>query len=164
MKTEIGTLRYYYLSAMRTCDALLSRTINTSLLCSYTGVCAVHYYVYYSVQPHPIDPVLATSGIESVVRLWAPIGEDTAAKRTTSTTAASSTNGVRASTEQRTDTLSEIVRENQSAMESSPFSLLNQPMMRHLMMQMAAATGVNLGPRGQRDDDTNDNQLECLQS
>jgi hypothetical protein len=114
--------------------------------------------------------VLATSGIESVVRLWAPIGEDTAAatKRATTTTAANSTtssnSGVRASTEQRSDTLSEIVRENQSAMESSPFSLLNQPMMRHLMMQMAAATGVNLGPRGQRDDDTNDNQLECLQS
>ena len=23
-------------------------------------------------QPHPVDPVLATSGIESVVRIWAP--------------------------------------------------------------------------------------------
>jgi hypothetical protein len=124
-------------------------------------------YVYYSVQPHPIDPVLATSGIESVVRLWAPIGEDTAAaiKRAIASSSATSSSGVRSSTDQRSDTLSEIVRENQSAMESSPFSLLNQPMMRHLMMQMAAATGVNLGPRGQRDDDdTNDNQLECLQS
>jgi hypothetical protein len=136
-------------------------------MCAYA---VLNYVYYYSVQPHPIDPVLATSGIESVVRLWAPIGEDTAAIKRATTTAttgsssATSSSAIRGSTEQRTDTLSEIVRENQSAMESSPFSLLNQPMMRHLMMQMAAATGVNLGVRGQRDDDTQDNQLECLQS
>ena len=28
------------------------------------------------VRPHPFDPVLATSGIDYNVKLWAPIGEE----------------------------------------------------------------------------------------
>jgi len=70
------------------------------------------------VQSHPYDPVLATSGIESVVKLWAPLA-DTAEPRI------------------KQSDMEDIIEENQKQMSTGPWSLINQPLMRQILVHMS---------------------------
>ncbi|CAM9492287.1 unnamed protein product [Ectocarpus fasciculatus] len=90
------------------------------------------------VAPHPSLPVLATSGLESVVRLWSPrgeegevIGDDEAADP-----------------DPDSRSLEDIAQSNQGSMDSVGVNLGFQPLMHQLVLQLAAAEnmGDDRGP------------------
>ncbi|KAG5187908.1 WD40-repeat-containing domain protein [Tribonema minus] len=82
------------------------------------------------VRAHPRDPVLATSGIESAVKLWAPVGGAHAYR-------ADEAHG--GGWEGGLASLSEVARDNQSVVELSPWSLMNRSLLRQIMVRRAAA-------------------------
>mmetsp|Transcript_43737 Transcript_43737/g.72451 ORF Transcript_43737/g.72451 Transcript_43737/m.72451 type:complete len:223 (+) Transcript_43737:324-992(+) len=102
------------------------------------------------VQPHPFDPVLATSGIENCVRLWAP--------------GPTRNGGVL-----RGEGQADIVRENQENMQAGPFSMLGGPFLRQLiMMQMMRRSdgeqGAAGGGEGREEEEVIIPSEQCVQS
>ncbi|CAN0141585.1 unnamed protein product, partial [Hapterophycus canaliculatus] len=84
------------------------------------------------VAPHPSLPVLATSGLESVVRLWSPRG----AEETTIG------EGGPADSDLGSPSLEEIAQSNQADLDAVGVNLEVQPLMHQLVLQLAAAEGM----------------------
>ncbi|CAM9912127.1 unnamed protein product [Discosporangium mesarthrocarpum] len=99
------------------------------------------------VQPHPNLPIIATSGMESVVRLWSPLEDrDRLEERAGTTrgangevTEGNGESATRQREEEGEDGLMEIARENQGSMEMGMGNVVVRPIMQTLVMQWAAA-------------------------
>ncbi|CAM9405063.1 unnamed protein product [Ectocarpus sp. 4 AP-2014] len=90
------------------------------------------------VTPHPSLPVLATSGLESVVRLWSPRGEEEEVIG----------DDEAADSDPDSRSLEDIAQSNQGSMDSVGVNLGFQPLMHQLVLQLAAAEnmGDDRGP------------------
>mmetsp|Transcript_7028 Transcript_7028/g.10515 ORF Transcript_7028/g.10515 Transcript_7028/m.10515 type:complete len:713 (+) Transcript_7028:526-2664(+) len=96
------------------------------------------------VKPHPFFPVLASSGIDSTIKIWAPLDKKSL------------------SVDERSPELAQIQKHNQASSERTSWQLFNRAIMRQVLDTMAGNEGG--ANRMDVDEDSENNQIECIQS
>lgn len=93
------------------------------------------------VQPHPSLPILATSGLDNVVRVWSPIGQENTKGEEDRAEGVEAT-GMSAGA---LPSLGDIARHNQGNMDPVGVSMRMalQPLMRQLVMQITTSSGAD---------------------
>lgn len=112
-----------------------------------------------SVRPHPFDPCIATSGIESVVKIWRPEDKESSSEEREAEETHTSRRRRRrgsSSANEEPATIESAAAANQESLGSGPVLLLSQPLMRDMILRLMQRQGDNEEGGGP--------EMDCVQS